>query len=301
MISSEVQRTLVKSPPELWAEVSDPESLARHLGEFGEIRITRVQPEQKVEWEADDASGTVVIKPSGWGTKVKLTVTREVSLDDDADTEPTNATPASEPAFEAPGVDVETNVDVETETKVDVETEVEVDVEATFEAEPQPVAEIGPSFDAGPAPEPAIEPAPRRGFFARLLGRRRQAPAKSRATTAPVGDEPIVDEALDDVASIESAPMPQTEPAPAIDAAPAIDRAAVAPTAHPQPEVQSEPGEQAAALAAEPDERVDEPQSSDIAAELAAAEELAAEQVVAVLTGVLDRLGAAHHRPFSRS
>ena len=58
MVSSEVQRTLVKSPPELWAEISDPESLARHLGEFGEIRITRVHPEQRVEWETDDARGT---------------------------------------------------------------------------------------------------------------------------------------------------------------------------------------------------------------------------------------------------
>ena len=41
MISSEVQRTLVKSPPELWAELSDPAALARHLGELGEIRIVR--------------------------------------------------------------------------------------------------------------------------------------------------------------------------------------------------------------------------------------------------------------------
>ena len=79
MISSEVQRTLVKSPPELWAEISDPESLARHLGEFGEIRITRVEPEQRVEWQAGDTSGSVVIKPSGWGTKVKLTVKRELA------------------------------------------------------------------------------------------------------------------------------------------------------------------------------------------------------------------------------
>ena len=79
MISSEVQRTLVKSPPELWAELSDPAALARHLGEFGEIRITRVDPEQRVEWEAGDTSGSVVIKPSGWGTKVKLTVTRELA------------------------------------------------------------------------------------------------------------------------------------------------------------------------------------------------------------------------------
>ena len=82
MVSSEVQRTLVKSPPELWAEISDPDSLARHLGEFGEIRITRVEPEQRVEWEADDTSGSVVIKPSGWGTKVKLTVKRELEQSD---------------------------------------------------------------------------------------------------------------------------------------------------------------------------------------------------------------------------
>ena len=39
----------------------------------------------------------------------------------------------------------------------------------------------------------------------------------------------------------------------------------------------------------------------DVSTEIVAAEEVAAEQVTAVLTGVLDRLGAAHHRPFSRS
>ncbi|HXM86402.1 MAG TPA: hypothetical protein VN889_02095, partial [Solirubrobacteraceae bacterium] len=100
MVSSEVQRTLVKSPPELWAEISDPESLARHLGEFGEIRITRVHPEQKVEWEADDARGSVVIKPSGWGTKVKLTVMRELPTSDAEpaalDAEPSDAEPEPE-------------------------------------------------------------------------------------------------------------------------------------------------------------------------------------------------------------
>ncbi len=57
MISSEVQRTLVKSPPELWAELSDPEALARHLGELGEIRIVKANPEQSVEWEAEDSEG----------------------------------------------------------------------------------------------------------------------------------------------------------------------------------------------------------------------------------------------------
>ena len=61
MISSEVQRTLVKSPPELWTELSDPEALARHLGELGEIKITRIEPEALVEWEAEDTTGTVAI------------------------------------------------------------------------------------------------------------------------------------------------------------------------------------------------------------------------------------------------
>src|SRR5260370_30379993 len=71
----EASRTLVKSPPELWAECSDAGSLARHLGEFGEIRITRLEPEIIVAWEGERASGTVRIEPSGWGTKVTLTAT----------------------------------------------------------------------------------------------------------------------------------------------------------------------------------------------------------------------------------
>src|SRR5882672_6524674 len=80
MISSEVQRTLVKSPPELWSELSDPAALARHLDALGEIRITRTEPESLVEWEADGASGSVQIKPSGWGTKVTLSVNHELRI-----------------------------------------------------------------------------------------------------------------------------------------------------------------------------------------------------------------------------
>jgi hypothetical protein len=69
----EASRRLVKSPPELWAECSDPGCLARHLGEFGEIKITRVEPETTVAWEGERARGTVLIEPSGWGTRVTLT------------------------------------------------------------------------------------------------------------------------------------------------------------------------------------------------------------------------------------
>jgi hypothetical protein len=77
MTEQTVSRTLVKSPPELWAEVSDPGSLARHLGEFGEIRITRLEGESTVAWEGERASGTVELAPSGWGTRVTLTARTE--------------------------------------------------------------------------------------------------------------------------------------------------------------------------------------------------------------------------------
>ncbi|MGI8903396.1 MAG: hypothetical protein ACR2IP_07030 [Solirubrobacteraceae bacterium] len=76
MSDRETSRTLVKSQPELWAECSDPSSLARHLeplGQLGEIRITRLEPETAVAWEGERASGTVRLEPSGWGTRVTLT------------------------------------------------------------------------------------------------------------------------------------------------------------------------------------------------------------------------------------
>src|SRR5919198_6360986 len=82
----EAQRTLVKSPPELWAELSDAEALGRHLGEFGEIRITRLTPESAVAWEGERARGTVELEPSGWGTRVKLTA--ELAAEPEPEPEP---------------------------------------------------------------------------------------------------------------------------------------------------------------------------------------------------------------------
>jgi hypothetical protein len=93
----EAKRTLVKSPPELWAELSDMAALARHLGEFGEIRITRTEPEKVVEWEGDLASGSVRLEPSGWGTKVTLTALPVV-----LDPPPPEPAPEPEPVIEEP-------------------------------------------------------------------------------------------------------------------------------------------------------------------------------------------------------
>ncbi|MGZ8648876.1 MAG: hypothetical protein ACXW08_09645, partial [Solirubrobacteraceae bacterium] len=50
---------------ELWAELSEVEGLERHLGEFGEITITRAEPETTVAWEGEKASGTVELEVRG--------------------------------------------------------------------------------------------------------------------------------------------------------------------------------------------------------------------------------------------
>jgi hypothetical protein len=73
MSESKASRTLLKSPPELWSEVSTATSLQRHMDQFGEIRITKLQPETAVAWEGEHARGTITLEVSGWGTKVSLT------------------------------------------------------------------------------------------------------------------------------------------------------------------------------------------------------------------------------------
>src|SRR5437763_10708044 len=97
MTEHEASRTLVKSPPELWEVCSDAASLARHLGQFGEIRITRLEPETAVAWEGDSTSGTVRIEPSGWGTRVTLTARPHVEETDEEPQPPEPELRAAEP------------------------------------------------------------------------------------------------------------------------------------------------------------------------------------------------------------
>ena len=206
------QRTLVKSPPELWAEISDVEALAGHLGAFGEIRITRLEPETTVAWEGDRARGTVELEPSGWGTKVTLTA--RIAPEPPRDPEPAAAPDpegASEPAAEGDGA-------------------------------PERAAGEEPARDevAQAATDEVPEPARRRGFFARLLGRRRRDRREAEVRAEPPAR-----------AVAEEEPASAAEPV----------------TVVPEPPV---------------------PASLD------------AGRAEAILVGVLDDLGAARHRPFSR-
>jgi hypothetical protein len=162
MTEHRVQRTLVKSPPELWAEISDAAALARRLEALGEIRITRLEPETIVAWEGETARGTVELEPSGWGTKVTLAA--ELTEDEvEAAPEPVAAPePPAAPEPEA-GAEPARERDAEAEPgatpkpglfrrlfqRLRAET-------ATPEPETEPVAE--PEAVAEPEPEPTPEP-----------------------------------------------------------------------------------------------------------------------------------------------
>jgi hypothetical protein len=332
MISSEVQRTLVKSPPELWAELSDPAALARHLGELGEIRITHIEPERAVEWEAQDISGTVLLKASGWGTKVTLSVVKEIPQATQETTEPESSAVEEQPIgpapAPAPALEAERRTEIETEPQATLEAEpspgadheppAEIDTKTAPEAEhaveagsePVPDAEHGPEAQTiGPQPEPEA----RRGFFSRLF---RRSPGNTPAELHPIAPLSSTAELANPETTAE-AHLPEpvwavTVPVPNPPLEPVARSESLSEPAAPreittEPEALEElldlPGDAGAIETGGP--RFHRPgtdaEPPDIAAELRAAEEVAAEQVTAVLTGMLDRLGAAHHRPFSRS
>jgi hypothetical protein len=69
MRSVEVSRTLVKSLPELWGELT----AERLRAAVGEVTVQETEPERAIAWHAHGASGTAVLEPSGWGTKLTLT------------------------------------------------------------------------------------------------------------------------------------------------------------------------------------------------------------------------------------
>ena len=69
MATYEVSRTLVKSPPELWAELEGD----RLGAAVGAVNVRATEPERELAWEADGAQGLARLEPSSWGTKVTLT------------------------------------------------------------------------------------------------------------------------------------------------------------------------------------------------------------------------------------
>jgi hypothetical protein len=169
------KRTLVKSPPELWEELSEVERLARHLGAFGEISITKLEPEHTVAWEGEHASGTVSIEPSGWGTKVTLRA--ELPEPDEPEPEP-------EPTVEA-------------------EPE-------PLAQEPEPIAQ---EPAAEPAAETS-EKAPRRGFWGWLFRHRTGAVTRQPEPVTPQPEPVAVEPEPEPVAEEPQPVAKEPAPAP---------------------------------------------------------------------------------------
>ena len=263
-VSTEVQRTLVKSPPELWSELSNPDALARHLSELGEIRITAVEPETKVEWEAEGASGIVQLKQSGWGTKVTLSVTRAATgrrrrrpslRRSQSQIAEARGDRRGEPPYARP--------------------------DSRAEPEPLPSRPSRSPLRARAEGRRQSEPEPVRRRVRADRSRRGGARARPRGARAPTW--------------ILCTPFPQTQgeagrrSSTRAGAGRVRDRGRR--LAAPEPIYPERPVE------AEPE--VVEP-AEDLAAELASVEAQMTAETTELLTGVLDRLGAAHHRPFSR-
>ena len=205
MTEHEASRTLVKSPPELWAECSDAASLARHLGEFGEITITRLDPETAVAWEGERASGTVRIEPSGWGTRVTLTAQMDAEESAEAVRE---AEPEAVAEAEAEPVKPEPEP---VNPAVAVEAVPESVVETVPEPEPEPVE---------PVPVTVPPALPHGGFFARMrmrFGPRPAPVAVSEPEPQPAPPEPEPEAEPVAVAKPEPEP-PAPEPEQGVDA-----------------------------------------------------------------------------------
>ncbi|HEX5897542.1 MAG TPA: hypothetical protein VFY47_14535 [Thermoleophilaceae bacterium] len=262
------KRTLVKSPPELWEELSEVDRLAKHLSAFGEITITKLEPEHTVAWEGERASGTVSIEPSGWGTKVTLhaELPEPEQPDPEPEPEPEPEQAPAEPATEAQhvaGPSVPLCVELPAEAPIE-EPEV-----GSQESAVEPEAEL--------EAEPEVEPTRRRGFWGWLFRERTDSPARAvmAAEAEPVAAEPE-----------PSVPEP-SEPKPS----------------EPEPSA-PEPLESIADEAEPPaDEAEPEPEPGPLDAEPAQPDgpvALDPERALVILDEALDTLGAAHHRPFSR-
>jgi hypothetical protein len=305
------KRTLVKSPPELWEELSEVERLAKHLGAFGEIKITKLEPEHTVAWEGEHASGTVSIEPSGWGTKVTLhaelpegaepvppepepePVPPEAEAEPETEPVPPEPEPEPEPAAEAAATEPEPAAEA-----------VATDPHPTpVEPEPEPVA-----IEPDPQPEPPAANGKRRGFWGWLFRTRTDTPE-------PVAIEPEPDPPIAEPEPEPTTDQPESEP---VATEPEDERAQpertdghAALTAAVKEPVDGGLGELCVVYAessprapssmpavprrddsADPDESADSADPADAP--------LDPERARVILDEALDALGAAHHRPFSR-
>ena len=89
-----IERTLVKSPPELWELVDDHELMERWSAELfaeaggGGVRVVEREPGERLVWEVpaggDPARIELLLAEKGWGTTVSIRVAGPGARSDDA-------------------------------------------------------------------------------------------------------------------------------------------------------------------------------------------------------------------------
>lgn len=244
-----VQRTIVKSKPELWSELSDAGSLAKHLDAFGEITITELEPETAVAWEGDRVRGTVTLERSGWGTKV--TVTARYLVDE------ARSASSDGPAEQDREVGAAPEAPADVTEELSGGESVGEAAAAVSPKEPEVAPEPPEAEAVAPGPE-AVEPIRRAGFWARMRARWKKPPGrtggKDRDSEAFRLFSPEVERKAEAV--------PEVEPTVTLGSASCSELEMPSPPEAIVPEL-------------DPEHEI-------------------------VLTAMLDRLGQAHHRPFSR-
>ena len=241
MSGPSVQRTIVKSKPELWSELSDAGSLSKHLGAFGEITITELEPETAVAWEGDRVRGTVTLERSGWGTKV--TVTARYLVDE------ARCASSDGPAEQ------DREVGAAPEAPADVTEELPGGESFGETAAPVPPEEP----EVAPEPEAeAVEPIRRAGFWARMRTRWKKPPGR----TGEKGRDSEAFRLFSPEVERKAETVPEVEPTVTLGSGSCSEL-----------EMPSLP--EATMPELDPEHEI-------------------------VLTAMLDRLGQAHHRPFSR-
>lgn len=235
------QRRLVKSPPELWSEISDAQSLARRLSALGEVRITRIEPETAVAWEGASIRGTVELEASGWGTKVTLTAERE--------------RPEPEQTPEAAALAAQDTQQFDSSALARLATRAAEPAADETCPEPEATGTDIPPQASGPPPREDR-------FLARLKGWWNTGRRPARQPDPAPGTKPAAAETPAIRAELQP-PRAEADLVPERIAAPEVE-----------PEVRAEPP--APAPARDP-------------------------ELEGLLVQILDDLGSAHHRPFSRA
>jgi hypothetical protein len=69
MSTIQLERSLVKSAPELWDDLASEGRLSRWLGE---VRVSAAYPPHRIEWDARRASGVIELESAGCGTRVRV-------------------------------------------------------------------------------------------------------------------------------------------------------------------------------------------------------------------------------------